>query len=1066
MTSLNKGIDKSRIVFEIPDFNWFGQLLHERLHAVLYHVEEIESKFMLITNLYDRDSARIQMIREKNIEDVEALLYSGVDRQRLILENENEPLFYIKSRNGVWDRDTWRKERDLNWRALTNRQLTRDMKKVETFHFFDQFRDGKLDISSIKTGDLKSYFAELDNVLKEHEFPIISDFFDIVADKYIGIPLMGMGLFQGIVWIVFKAEEAERFDYKTVKRLVKIFQMEYDSLVLSWDVTGVNMRRKSIVKQAIKEVDKTNPIQEACNFFKYYEISDFYHDKRVKQNDDVVDKIKEQFLKTAIITILLDSFAHNISAHSLTTLSWWFRERSEYLGEGKVDINALGRGDLNPLIKYTRVKNGGTLSRELYPLFKFLLEKGAFWSGITRRTNFTGKTSSFYNVLWYDFVNNPLYLGTIANTEEVRKLHIKITIYENEYRVSGENFKNYKVIKKNAEGVLLDGIFATINLDDFEKNIGADSMFVEEGPIFKALKAELEHTKAFFPGGVVGKHAFFTLLENEIRNVKHFKGPILEKIQEKGLTLSISIHERPVDSLDNVQMENPQLLKIGVWLDHPVDIKASLLVRRIDGLDAPIVTEDTFQPKLGGILQDKICAAMLLTNSFDKVQDDESSIGNTYYPWIKTASCKIREQKDNLVTEFEVSQRRYEKLSEQPEGTFEKQFEPESGLGYLKKYFHLWKGADVFSLDEIPDIKPTAQETNPEPNTSQLLPFENSARFRFLHLHQDLVQHWPKFKSEGIIRILQGNTAPQNIEQAYQQWLPNWIKTQQGSKDTVIDFWEDDTIVGRFTYENHVLRFENMQQVADVDWVPEKHKTYLKIPNRSTIAVEHGSKLTAKNDKFNYRTTGDLISRFCKGKFMGDIASMDAEDMYDLFEALCTRICVFDRRIFNRMYMGHSRDTQNESAETKAKRQLQKERLDLYRKELHLDFRSESYSDWNALKEQGFLKQHFLIIHLSFIEGMEDKNGSPYTEYRIIEFIDEQILQGNSPDSIGDDFILVITTGRGRMAWWDKLKEKPEYTRFTTFRPIESILGAVEDALQLPDDINLKYNLTKLLFGS
>lgn len=52
------------------------------------------------------------------------------------------------------------------------------------------------------------------------------------------------------------------------------------------------------------------------------------------------------------------------------------------------------------------------------------------------------------------------------------------------------------------------------------------------------------------------------------------------------------------------------------------------------------------------------------------------------------------------------------------------------------------------------------------------------------------------------------------------------------------------------------------------------------------------------------------------------------------------------------------------------------------------------------------------------------------------------------------------------MQWWETIKANPEYARFTTFRPIESILSAMEDAMQVADDFDLKFNLTKLLFGS
>ena len=80
---------EARIKFTIPDFDSFAELLHDRLHAILYHYEEWESKFMLITNLYDRDPKRIQKRRITSPEDVEVLIDCGKNRQRIILEKDN-----------------------------------------------------------------------------------------------------------------------------------------------------------------------------------------------------------------------------------------------------------------------------------------------------------------------------------------------------------------------------------------------------------------------------------------------------------------------------------------------------------------------------------------------------------------------------------------------------------------------------------------------------------------------------------------------------------------------------------------------------------------------------------------------------------------------------------------------------------------------------------------------------------------------------------------------------------------------------------------------------------------
>ncbi|MEZ5040107.1 MAG: hypothetical protein R2828_09450 [Saprospiraceae bacterium] len=1053
---------KKRIVFQIPDFIEFGEILHDRLHAILYHIEELEGKFMLITNIFDREPERLEQLEKEKKEDLEALIYAGTVRQREILERD-KPQYLIKKlkkEGNKWDIDQWRKERDENWAELKFRPLTRDMEKVETFEFFDNFRQGTLDETAVKIGTLKDYFANLDNILQVNEYPIVSDYFDINKDKYIGIPLLGMGLFQGIVWVLFPNALTSKLENPaTTRRIMKLFQMEYDNLAMSWDIKGENITRASLFEQAVKELNPDNDIQNYINIAKYYEISKFYHQERVKQNDAVLERVKElleriknQHVRTAIITILLDSYAHNISAHSLTTLSYWFRERSEYQHkEGKAMIETLGR-DNNPIITYTRDFPERTLSKELFPLFKFLLEKGAFWSGITRQTNFTGKVSSLYNVLWFDFANNPLYLGTIANTEEVRKLHVNITIFEREDRKAGETFKNIKTVKRTKEGKLLDGTFAIVNLDDFSNNAHLkakqDSPFVEKGELFEELSQELRTFRAFFPGGVIGKHAFFTLLENEIRNVKHYKGEILREIQEKGLTLNISIHNRPIDSEAEEQNPEPELYKIGVWLKHPVQIKENLLVRRIEGLDSDIVTEDTFLPKLGGNFQDKICGSVLMMSAFDKVQSKDSAIGRIYYPWIKTASYLIRDDK-NAFEEFEVSHRKYRDADRLK---FSETFASEAGSGYLKKYFHIWRGAEILDLGEDKSLIKNNE-------------LDNRPRYKFIYLPLNQQNKLNALKESGLIRIVSSEQKPKSIEEGYRIWLASWLK--KGKENYVIDFLEGGTRVGRITYGDGDIRFENESQVADADLDDNCYEIYKAIPNRMQIAIEHGSALTAASNKFNYRSHGELIAKFCQGMPMNHLNGMPADDCFELFEALASKVCIFDRRIYNRLYTGHPSATKDKKHQLNPQKlALQLARLDLYRQHLHLNFQNELIEHFEAVKEEGFLNFHFLVLHLSFIEGMENATGDKYGEEGIIDFINDHILQGVKPEAVGNDFVLIITTGRGRMAWWDKIKENPAYARFTTFRPIESILGAVEDALEKPDDIDLKYNLTKLFFGS
>jgi hypothetical protein len=1036
----------SDLVFKIPRFDEFCDLLHDRLQSLLYYMEELDTKFMLITNMYDRSGGQ----EGKGAKDPQRLVYAGTTRQRAILEKK-DPDELIRRSKGDWIRKKWSKERDENWNALKGQILERGMKDIKTFEYFDSFRNGEMNMADIKADSLQNYFSGVTNVLKDNEKPIISDYFDIDRDFYIGIPLLGTGKFQGIVWVIFKSSEKERFeDPKFIKRVIKLFALIYNDLVMSWEVS----EKESNFKDAIKDVDSKNPIQAEIHTVRFYEISEFYYQNRIRGNEAVIEdyernaeESRRQLLRTAIITILLDSYAHNISAHSLTALAWWFRERAEYIHGDKDLLHELGR-DTNPLIRHLTHTDKPQLAREMHPLFKFLLEKGAFWSGITRKTNFSGNISSLYDVLWFDFMLNPLYLGTIANTEEVLKLHIKICIYEREERHRKEDpFRNVKVIKKDNEGNLLEGVLATINLQDFEGN-NADknlSVFVQKGERHESLRKALENTKAFFPGGVVGKHALFTLLENEIRNVKHYSGDTLRDIQKNGLTLCISLHERPFDYENLGQHSLYETLKVGVWLDHPVDLTSDLLIKRIKDLDEDILTANGTQPRLGGSFQDKICASMLMTSSFDRVQDKLSKIGKTYYPWIKTASQKVDVLSDDR-REFEMSFRRFKAIRDED---FQAEFGPEEGKGFLKKYFHLWRGGEVLSI-----------KNNSNTNVEEI---ENQGRFRFLYLEPPAQGRKDEFKSKGVIRAINEGAKPQSAESAYRSWLRKWMKGR-APKDFVVDFIEGRTQIGRLTYQGDDVLFENYGQIREVDKIDAKYKQYQKIPQRSKLVIAHGAHLSIDPTNINYRTDGHLIKGFCKGRNLKDAVFSEKSEAFELLEVLTTRICVFDNRVFKRIVNVEEEGMNN--ASTGSRRKVLEEKLELYRQNLFIDMRGEDAKEWVEVQEKDFLNYHFLVIHLSFIESMQDKKGVKYSEERIKDFIDDQVLRGRPTTFVEDNFILVITTGRGRMLWWEKLKEDQSYSRFTTFRPIESILAAMEDALQVADDFNLKYNLTKLFFGS
>ncbi|PHN03452.1 hypothetical protein [Flavilitoribacter nigricans] len=1061
MTQAKNQPSSGNIYFTIPEFEKFGEVLHDRLHGMIYHVEELHSRFMLITNLFDRDPKRIAALREEGKKDLEALCYCGTGRQRYILELE-EPEYYIKKNGGQWDREKWQKLRDKNWNELRYRKMTRAMKKVETFDYFDQFRKGEipedkqtgLGLEDIKVSDLKIYFKSLDNVLQKNEHPIISDYFDIEKDKYIGIPVLGLGLFQGIVWIVFTDEVTEKFsDRDRIKRLIRLFQMEYDNLALNWQLSGDGISKQSLIDRAIDRMEETNPIQRSCNIRLYYDISEHYHRERIEQNESVTRRVRDQFQKTAIISIMLDAFAKNVSTQSLATLAWWFKEHAEI---ARLEEELSG-AHFNPLIRYSKVvENHPGFSKELYPLFKFLLEKGAFWSGITRQNNFTGEMDDLFHLLWHEFVYNPLYLGTLAVSKQVLKLRIRVTIYSEDRQSVRFRFVKFKTIKKNADGKLLDGEFAVINLEDFQAGLVSrdKSVFVEKGTAFELLRPELEKYRAFFPGGVVGKQAFFTLLENEIRNVKHFRQQTLKNIQEQGLVLNISIFEAYLDTEKEEYALAPELFKIGVWLQHQVRIGADLMLRRIEGLDEDIVSDVSHQPKFGGNHQDKICAALLMTNSFHLVQDKESEIGKIYYPWVKTASQEMEISGGKHIA-FEVSSRKYKEP-----GAVDKIKElMVSKEAHLKKYFHLWRADDIYTIKDREYRKVT---------------MDNLARHRFLHLTRAPLGTYKKYRADGLIRIISKDIPKlAGIADAYQYWMPIWLKADNGNLDFVVDFLERDSPIVRLTFiagsgadRGGTIQIENAEEIQRTEQDRERLEAYRSIPNRTTVSLVRGARFQTSPKHFNYSPEGALINRFAGGANLAALSRLSEGGAFELLEVVATRICIFNRWIYNRLNLRRDLDVQNGKILSETKSRWQAEHLTSYREKLFLDFREETPEDWEKVKAGGLLSHHFVILNLSFIEEMTDKQGRFYTEERIIEFIDEQILQGTKPESVKRDFVLVIATEGARTTWWDAIAQESAYASFITFRPIESIQEVFEDAVQMADDFQLKYNMVKLLFGS
>lgn len=992
--------------------------------------------------------------------------------------------------------------------------------------------------------------------------------------------------------------------------------------------------------------------------FKFLDSSDFYKlhlTGLYKLWELEENKVQIQSLKTSIISIIVDSFAHNVSSHSLAALEWWFAERCKSTLEQELKVQVkeiavkhfetlqpvglsfedikcittrseryhmkMGLDDsekfLSPtitlldfirhmdkkfqqtLLQYESLpgeekkdENSTTNEKKalrfpapldfvFWRFIRFLRDKAAFWGGVTRDLPFGGMTKSWFNVLWDDFANNPLFLGTIAHSEgrnivqinldildeegriylvdrdgniygclltgkkieileskreelenkdifvvdvtgfdntthlkvqqvdeQMQLVPIKqkglcvadqdgilkkvdekngellewdkigcvkldkkdIKIGENVVRARGEDLKNArekgktvkcritelgsevfywsgdKLESKENSVVLFpaSGDFVVIDLSLIDSEFNRDNnnkplqdegdegnkdysiyAMTKPGRFFLIFKRMLSKNayNVFFPGGIVGEHAFFTLLENTLRNIKHIDDKDEENDKDKkSLQLGISIQNQKLRGNNNSR--EIKLFRVGMWLDHNTDLietqsgskkgegeheGAEPVILKLAVLTGKSVNEKGV-PRLGGNSQDKICAGMLLNNYFIQVEDKNSPWYNDYFPWLHFSSFDGKKEED---MSSEINKDEYIKKYTQPGGKSKK--------GKIKKYIHLWKSENVYSIPSREDIKR-----------------ENISRFKFLVLRKDDKELYEAARKSGIIRILHSVPAKQPVEnEAYFNWLKIWEKEHQNVN---IAFYLDNDIFG------YLIRTDNA-----VEYIRSSGKDDpLKQSGDINLHFKHSdkSKLTPE-ESCSVRSHGHLAEYFfrCRPDEFNNVEPDEIKELYELYEVIKTRVAVFDDRLYER---------------------IPPKKIDLLKNQLRLEIFPEEVDKWRTLKSKHpDLTQHyhFIIIHLSFIEGMK-KNGINYSEDTFEDFISSEIFAGKKESrDLPENFILVITTGRGRSAWWRNIEES-DYKKITIFKPVEALLTAVEDGVLLKDDFQVKYNLVKALFGS
>lgn len=1093
--ALQPGLYQFRELAAIPRVDEFYNQLYERLEMGIGRFYLQQPFTMFINSLPRRREQKIN--RFENV----PLIYAGIPKQRELLEGP---------------RRKWNPDLDEYWNHLDITDLSSETAVVSS-QLFKSLKQGAYrlsDIERVGRGTLSNYFKPILDYKEGDvgptsrqvaEYHILKEFYDIQNYNYISFPLIQFGEFDGIIHLVYSNDDRPYVTSNFVGNLIKAVSVTYEQLILDWDLLGRDPGNSATLQLPLsplyyEQINK-NPILKELGFDKHYRRHVNFLKERVRLNEIIIHgKFFKPYLKTAIISIMIDSYAHNISAHSLVALNWWFKRRAESLirnAEGHIrethealDIinenieEGFDRDRLLELIQpylegqfikepdaeYDVVKYPGSLAREIQPLLKFLMQKGAFWSGIARDNQFGGESRSMFSILWEEFINNPLYLGTIAKSEDIYKISLHITLYEPE---DNEQVGEHPFLKPKK--VLSEGDFVTIDIKhkrekpkkdkskDYyyeladgtklyyleHKELESMSGFVHPGKDYLKIKKVLEEAQAFFPGEVVGRHSFFTILENEIRNVKHFKGKELQQIQKEGLQLNISLQECSVNKDLDSQKE---LFKVGIWIGTPTDLLINnnnyLIKLKYDALASGIMDDTTFAPRLGGNYQDKICAAMLFNNQFGTVQNGDGNFirdkmndtlrDRHYYPWIIPSTSPA----DNPHYDFELSSNNKNQLH-----LFKDAYH--YSRGYFKKYFYIWQASDIKSVMGVED-------TN--------FVWENLARFRFVNIEaaEDARGDvWNKVRENGVIRIVhqdeeEANATAIDIRKAYELWLNDWI-----SEDTYrLNFLLDGAVIGQFEYDKNAatpFRYRNTYEL-------KHHKnTGKEFQTDESLNLAHGG-YSVNPNVLRYRSHGIFRKYFMKGiRNNMPVPESTYERLIELFEVLTTKVTIFDNRIRHRV-----RNNERE--------QMYQSALKLVIHDENPPYQNDAgdwEGNWEEEKTKSIPNCQFLILHLSFIEKIllsKYSNDQDYANENIGLFIEKEIVPLVTKDGkIRDNFILIITTGRGRTKWWTKLNEVKKYrhyTSFTMFRPVESLISGVEDALSRKDDIELKYNLVKVLFGA
>jgi hypothetical protein len=617
------------------------------------------------------------------------------------------------------------------------------------------------------------------------------------------------------------------------------------------------------------------------------------------------------------------------------------------------------------------------------------------------------------------------------------------------------------------------------------------------------------------PGGIVGEHALFTIFENTLRNIKHYKES-LEIIKKDGINFWISIEEENLKLKNSIVNEDilansditrinetevkrkSQLFKVSTWLAHETvicnekaytsilntefpftenvdDIKDfdklsnSFLIKKVtDSSLSSIIDPDTGAPRMGGNSQDKACAAMLFNNEFKSVERIESERDKDYFPWINFSHAKENEMMKDITLSNEYSISKDQSKKREALVKYIKKLESQYLNGVLKKSFKVWRGEDYYIINDENELaaenvsrfkiviigaeekKTEIRQALTEAGVIRIL-----EKFEITHINKENIEievnNDPLYKSSQNKKI---ETERRYFRELYRIWLKKWL-----NKETYTILLSDakfgkdhetNEIINKYAY------VENNKN--NISYINHTAKTTSEKEYQIVLNLCHGSK--EEDSRCNVRSHGQFWSYFFNdipNKKPGDFKSHKYKNNRDhllceFIESIVTKIFIFDNRVFRKF------------------ENLSDTKKSVFKTNLNIEVREEDEADFNEFKNSNKPSTKnlplILVMHLSFIETFLDDDSKNYSEDRIYEFLGKYLNYFFGADK---NFYLIIVTGRGRGSWWQNLKREDKDKKFinqTLYKPVESIINAVESGISYNDNFDVKYNLCKIIFGS